>query len=93
MAKVLEKKTTLASVVIGFSEEEWISLQMDGQLRVASLEDEIGTIKTIHYAKIASSKEFENEPGTMFLVFKPLWWRYTDFNTEPPTVFLKEITS
>lgn len=31
---LLGRKTTKASVVIGFSEEEWVTLQMDGEVQI-----------------------------------------------------------
>ena len=82
--RLLKGKLTKASVVIGFSEEEWITLQLDGMLELVSDKKEIDGIKKIHYQKIPTSQEFENEPGTIFLKFTPSWWRYTDYNTDPP---------
>lgn len=73
-----------ASVLIGFSEEEWITFQAEGELKELIGEEEIKKAKEIHYAKIPSSKEFENEPGTIFLEFSPSFWKYTDFNSKPP---------
>ncbi len=73
-------------MVIGFSEEEWLTLQIDGTIEIIQDEDEIKRVKTIHYQKNPSSKQFENIPTTIFLAFTPIWWRFTDFNSEPPFV-------
>ncbi|OGM29896.1 hypothetical protein A2630_03970 [Candidatus Woesebacteria bacterium RIFCSPHIGHO2_01_FULL_44_10] len=75
-----------AAVVVGFSEEEWITLQMEGKIQVVSDPQAVAEIKKIHYVKNPSSKEFESDPGTIFLEFTPTWWRYTDFNINPPTI-------
>lgn len=75
-----------ASMVIGFNEEEWLTLQLEGAIHIMQDEDETKRIKTIHYQKNPSSKQFESLPTTIFLVFTPTWWRFTDFNTEPPSI-------
>ena len=86
MAKVLKDNVSKASVVVGFSEEEWVTLQMDGRLTLVACNDEVNKIKKVHYLKNPTSQEFENDPGTIFLIFKPSWWRYTDYNTDPPKI-------
>lgn len=75
-----------ASIVIGFSEEVWRTLQMEGTIEVVSDESKITTIKQIHYAKIPTSQQHENDPGLVFFAFTPNWWRYTDFITKPLTI-------
>ncbi len=74
---LLEGRSTKASVVIGFSEEEWITLQMDGKVVVISNIEELKKVQDRHYAKHPSSLEFKNVPTTVFLKFTPKWWRYT----------------
>ena len=78
--------STKSSVVIGFNEEEWKTLQLDGEIRWVRGKRKIESIKKVHYKKNPTSKKFENEPGTIFLEFIPKWWRYTDFNTDPITI-------
>lgn len=77
---------TKASVVIGFSEEEWITLQMDGEVRTITDKEELNTVQAIHYKKHPNSEKYKDDPTTIFLKFTPVWWRYTDYNTEPPTI-------
>lgn len=84
--KLLVEKTTKASLVIGQSEEEWKTFQADGNVVLETDENELQTIKTIHFSMHPRAKEFENDPDTAFLVFTPTWWRYSDFKTSPPTV-------
>ncbi len=76
-----------ASVVIGFSEEEWVTLQLDGDIRIHR-KDELPSIHAVHYAKHPNAAQYKNDPATVFLVFAPTWWRFTDYNTKPPTILL-----
>ena len=71
-----KKLPTKASVVVGFSEDTMQTLQMDGEVQLASnLED----IYKIHYAKNPTAEQYKNDPTTVFLVFVPTWWRYSDY--------------
>ena len=70
------KLPTQASVVVGFSEETMQTLQMDGEIQLASnLED----IYKIHYVKNPTAEQYKNDPTTVFLAFTPAWWRYSDY--------------
>jgi len=77
--------TGKASIVIGQSEEEWITLQMRGNIRAVINEEELKEIYKIHYKKHREAEKYKNS-NTVFLEFTPTWWRYTDFNTDPDTV-------
>jgi len=83
---LLDGKSSKASVVVGFSEEEWITLQMDGEVKAILDPQELIDAKAVHYVKQPDSKQYENDPATVFLAFTPLWWRYTDYNSDPPTI-------
>jgi len=80
---LLDGASTSASVVVGFSEEEWITLQLDGTVKAILDPEELKQAKAIHYAKHPNSQKFENAPETIFLAFTPNWWRYTDYNIKP----------
>lgn len=83
---LLDGKSTKASVVIGFSEEEWITLQMDGEIKTVLDENELSAIHVIHYAKIPDAERYKDEKTTIFLKFIPRWWRFTDYNIDPPLI-------
>lgn len=85
---LLDGKSTKASVVIGFSEEEWITLQMDGETKAVLDKNELRSVHAIHYAKVPDSEQYKDDPATIFLKFIPKWWRYTDYNTDPPTILV-----
>jgi general stress protein 26 len=83
---LLDGKTSKASFVVGFSEEEWITVQMDGEVSVVADEEELKKIHKIHYAKITQAEKYKDDPSTLFLKFNPKWWRYSDYNTDPPII-------
>lgn len=83
---LLEGKSTKASVVIGFSDEEWITLQMDGEIKAIFDKDELSSVHAIHYAKVPDAEQYKDDPATIFLKFVPKWWRYTDYNADPPLI-------
>jgi general stress protein 26 len=79
-----------ASLVVGFSEEEWITLQMDGEIQAILDKNELKKVQEIHYTKHPNSEKFKNDPTTIFLKFTPGWFRYTDYNTKPSTIISSE---
>ncbi len=85
---LLTGQTVKASVVIGFKEEEMITVQMDGNVTAVTDPEEIKKVKDIHFAKHPSAKRFENDPDGIYLKFKPNWWRYSAFKEKPP-VFIE----
>ena len=74
-----------ASVVIGFSDEEGKTLQMDGEVKLLREESVIAKAKETLFTKHPESNEFESDPNTVYLEFSPKWFRYTDYNTDNPT--------
>jgi len=87
---LLEENTVKGSVVVGFSEDEWITLQMDGEVSVISDKDELNAAQKIHYPKHPESEKYKDYPNTIFLKFTPKWWRYTDYNIKPETILSSE---
>ncbi|MDO8548175.1 MAG: pyridoxamine 5'-phosphate oxidase family protein [bacterium] len=83
---LLEGAPVRASFVVGFSEEEMKTLQLDGVVRIVSDAQELVVLKEIHFKKIPTAKEYENDLDSVFLEFVPTWWRYTDYNTKPETI-------
>lgn len=75
--------TARASFVLGVSEEEMKTLQLDGTIRIVSDAGELAALKVLHFKKIPTAKEYEDDPDSVFLEFIPAWWQYTDYKTEP----------
>lgn len=76
---LLDGEIGKSSLVTGFSDEEWITLQMDGEVRIESNKKKLAKIHKIYYSKNPGPEKYKNDPGTIFLVFKPIWWRYTEY--------------
>jgi general stress protein 26 len=84
------KKHIKASVVVGFDPKEWTTIQLDGELKVVTDPEQIDLVKAIHYANNPDSRARHTEPETLMLVFTPTWWRYSNFQAEPPVVIGSE---
>lgn len=74
-----------AAMVIGFSEQDWLTLQMRGDIQIISDKNQLEEIYKIHYQEHPDAEKYKNQK-TVFLKFTPTWWRYTDFNTDPETI-------
>lgn len=72
----------LASVVIGFSETDWITLQMSGKI------EKTEPVKDLILSKYPESIKFIDE-STVYLKFTPTWYRYSDFKVVPPLIIEK----
>lgn len=83
---LLNGKPSKASVVVGFSEEKWLTLQMDGEVKAILNPEELKVAKAVHYPKHPNSQKYEHDPATVFLAFTPSWWRYTGFKFQPPII-------
>lgn len=83
---ILNGEIGKASIVIGFSEKDWLTLQIRGTIKVVSDLGQLQEIYKIHYAKHPDAEQYKNNPSTIFLEFMPTWWRFTDFNTNPETI-------
>lgn len=72
------ERLELASLVVGFSEKDWITVQFDGKLEIISGTDEIKNQILTKYPEDAKHMHED----TVFLKFTPTWWRYSDFNNK-----------
>ncbi len=73
-----------SSLVIGFSEEEWVTLQLEGEIEETFDDERNKAIETFR-------KKFDNDVSKLkdenvFLKFTPSWWRYTELKREPPVI-------
>ncbi len=69
---------TKASVTVGFSEKDWVTVQLDGTLEKSDLAVEL------HLEKYPEDAKHIGGEAVVFK-FTPNWWRYSDFKTNPPT--------
>ncbi len=83
---LLNGQSAKSSIVVGFSEEEWKTLQMDGEVKAILDKDELKKVQIVHYAKHPDAEKYKNDPDTLFLSFTPGWWRYSDLKIHPPAI-------
>jgi hypothetical protein len=76
----LNGRVAPASFTVGFSEEEWLTLQLDGTARLLKEEGEIAAFKKIHHAKIVEAAQYVGK-DTIYIEFTPTWHRYTDLTS------------
>ena len=77
--------TAKAAVVVGFNEQDFLTLQMRGIVKIVSDQVKLAEIYKIHYAKHPEAEKYKS-PRTIFLEFTPTWWRYSDLKTDPETI-------
>ncbi len=75
---------------MGWSEVDWVTVQMRGALRALTLPEETEAAKVAHYAVHPNARHFENDPHTLFLLFEPDWVRFSDLGATP--AIIEEIT-
>lgn len=75
---IIKGGTVRAAFVVGFSEEEFKTLQINGNIKVVS-KSKLPSLYKVHYKKHPDAKKWKDDPATVFLVFKPTWWRYTEY--------------
>lgn len=76
---ILDGEKHKASFVTGFSDEEWTTLQMDGEVHIETDGEKLKKIHEIYFKGNPSAEKYKDDPETAFLVFIPNWWRYTEF--------------
>ena len=75
-----------ASVALGWSEVDWVTVQMRGGLRALTLPAELEAAKAAHYAVHPNARQFDSDPHTIFLAFEPDWVRFSDLAAAPAVV-------
>lgn len=75
---LLAKGTVRASFVVGQSEEDLKTLQMDGELSIV-LDEDREAFDAIYLSKFENKHAKAGDPNFLPLVFTPTWWRFTDF--------------
>lgn len=75
-----------SSVVIGFSEKEWLTIQAKGETCQLSGE-ELELAWESYISKYPDSKSTKNNSEFILLSFIPSWWRFTDLNHTPWVIY------
>ena len=83
---LLKGQITKASLVIGFSEEEWVTLQLEGEARALVNQNEDQVARQVFHRKYLGFNPDNLDPEDVFLSFTPTWWRYTELKSNPKLV-------
>lgn len=88
--KVQELSSGLSksSLVIGFSEEEWTTLQLEGEIG-KTFDNEREKAVEVFHQKFRNDKSKLTEDN-VFLKFTPSWWRYTELKRDPMLIISSE---
>ncbi len=69
-----------ASLVVGFDESKPKTLQLDGEARLIT-EVEKKMFNDVYLGKFPEKTEKSSGSDIVFFIFKPTWWRFTDWHT------------
>ena len=75
---ILAQRTTRATFVIGVSEDDRKTLQLDGTLELIKPEEK-GLFDRIYLGKFPDKLEKSKDPKSIFFKFTPHWWRFSDW--------------
>lgn len=75
---LLGKKITRACLVIGVDEKNKKTFQADGEARLLR-PDEQELFARIYLSKFPNKQKKANDPNSLFFLFTPKWWRFTDY--------------
>lgn len=81
-----EGKRYGGSLVIGFSEEEWVEFQMEGEVYLIEDQKELEEAWKIYANKFVGADKYKVSHEDVLLKFVPKWWRYTEFRPKPSKI-------
>lgn len=89
-AQTLGSGEVRASLVIGFSEEEWVTLQMHGTASLPKNDKEISEAWEVYSTKFSGSEKMKENVDFTLVKFIPNWWRYSEVRPRPSFVITSE---
>lgn len=85
-AKAFEHGNTCkAAIVIGVDEGPHPTMQLEGSLEKITDQNYKDLVREHHFGFYPQSRDYE-QPDSVFMVFKPTWWRITDYSEKPPKI-------
>jgi uncharacterized protein YhbP (UPF0306 family) len=78
-----------ASLVIGFSEEEWLTAQLSGLVKAVNDEEMDWAWKT-YAEKFSGADKYKGDEETLMMVFEPTWWKFSKVRPKPGEVRTSE---
>ncbi len=83
MEGLIDGKPGKASLVIGFNEEEWLTMQLEGEVRWVPNSDEFERTWEIYASKFNGVEKNKSDSNAAIITFTPKWWRYTEVKPSP----------
>lgn len=80
---------TRATVVIGSTEDNMQTLQLDGIIRLLR-DEEIESYTQVYLGKFPEKKAKSQNPDFVRFIFIPTWWRFTDWTGGEKKIFTSE---
>lgn len=71
-------KEVTASLVIGFSEEEFATFQAEGTMLLVTEGKAVANGWNIYLRKYPEKAKLKSDPDIVMLRFTPTWWRFMD---------------
>jgi len=81
------KNVTRASMVVGFDENDMRTLQLDGDARLITKEEE-QNYDALYFGKFPNKQDKSTDPKFVKFSFVPTWWRYTDWTGKDGKVII-----
>lgn len=78
---LFEREKSRASMVIGFSEDNRKTLQIDGEVALMRSDTEQLLFNKVYFKKFPKKKEKAQDSNFVIFSLTPTWWRYTDWDS------------
>jgi general stress protein 26 len=75
---LLGRAVSRASFVIGSDPKDMRTLQLDGEVKLLSAEEQ-EQFKITHLSAFPDRLEKSNDPNFILFMFTPMWWRFSDW--------------
>lgn len=85
---LLDGSEQVASLVVGFSEEEFVTFQAQGKVKMVEKSD--NEKWQIYIDKYPSRSKGRENPEYVLLQFTPLNWKYTDMKGDSPVKVISD---
>lgn len=85
-----EGKKYPAALVVGFSEEEWVQFQAEGEIYLIRDRKELDEGWKVYAEKFVGMDKWKDSKEDVLLKFVPKWWKYSEFKPEPPKIISSE---
>jgi hypothetical protein len=79
------------ALVIGWELAEACTLQLEG-LADEPHGAELEALKAIYFERFSDGRERARDPDITYFRVKPNWMRFSDFRTQPPSIFEPQCT-